>query len=215
MGSNHEWWVGKDMKGDKRGPFKSCSIIPAFGWRHCGKQQRNSVREIGNRGGIPIWYLSNTTLEHYRYRHLLGNLGIASAIPFLIADGCIWMRSFWFPCRRPSLPPVLHSNLVELHPVFGAYKQKWTDCRHTHTHTHTRSFIYQFTILWHVDLLLGKDRETKNETTDTARRQLLKCATVLEPLLGSGQRSTMEVLLEAVFSMGPLRGYITRPTELK
>jgi hypothetical protein len=34
-----------------------------------------------------------------------------------------------------------------------------------------------------------------------ARQQLRKYATVLEPLLGSGPRSTMEVQLEAVFSM--------------
>jgi hypothetical protein len=34
-----------------------------------------------------------------------------------------------------------------------------------------------------------------------ARQQLRKYATVLEPLLGSGPRATMEVQLEAVFSM--------------
>jgi hypothetical protein len=45
-------------------------------------------------------------------------------------------------------------------------------------------------------------------------QQLRKYATVLELLLGSGLRATMEILLEAVFSMGPLGGYITRPTEL-
>jgi hypothetical protein len=44
-------------------------------------------------------------------------------------------------------------------------------------------------------------------------RQLRKYATVLESI-GSGPRDTMEVLLEAVFLMGPLRGYITQPTEL-
>jgi hypothetical protein len=38
----------------------------------------------------------------------------------------------------------------------------------------------------------------------------------MEPLLGSGQRETMELLLEAVFCTAPLRGYthITRQTEL-
>jgi hypothetical protein len=35
-----------------------------------------------------------------------------------------------------------------------------------------------------------------------------------EQLLGSGPRATMEVLLEVVFSMDPLQGYITVPTEL-
>jgi hypothetical protein len=34
-----------------------------------------------------------------------------------------------------------------------------------------------------------------------ARQQLRKYATVLEPLLGSGPRATMEVQLEAMFSM--------------
>jgi hypothetical protein len=43
---------------------------------------------------------------------------------------------------------------------------------------------------------------------------IYKYATVPEPLLGSGPRATLEVLLEAVFSVGPLRGCITRPTEL-
>jgi hypothetical protein len=45
-------------------------------------------------------------------------------------------------------------------------------------------------------------------------QRLSKYATVLEPLLGSGPRATMELLLEAVFSMDPLRVYNTRPTEL-
>jgi hypothetical protein len=54
--------------------------------------------------------------------------------------------------------------------------------------------------LWHIDPLLGNDRET-NETTATAMQQLCKYATVLELLLGSGTRATVEVLLEAVFSM--------------
>jgi hypothetical protein len=33
-------------------------------------------------------------------------------------------------------------------------------------------------------------------------------------LLGSGLHATMEVLLEAVFSMGLLRGYVIWPTDL-
>jgi hypothetical protein len=61
-------------------------------------------------------------------------------------------------------------------------------------------------ILWHIDPLLGNDRKTNNETTVIARQQL---RTVLEPLLGSGPCATMEALLEAVFSMGPLQDYIT------
>jgi hypothetical protein len=48
----------------------------------------------------------------------------------------------------------------------------------------------------------------------TAMQQFRKYATVLEQLLGSGPRSTMEVLLEAMYSMGPLRGHITRQTEM-
>jgi hypothetical protein len=67
--------------------------------------------------------------------------------------------------------------------------------------------------LWHIDLLLGNDLETNNETTAIAKQQLRKYATVLEPLLGSGPHASMEVLLQAVFLCGPLRGYITRPTE--
>jgi hypothetical protein len=56
------------------------------------------------------------------------------------------------------------------------------------------------TTLWHTDPLLGNDRET-NETTAIARQQLHKYGKVLEPLLRSGPRATMEVLLEALFSM--------------
>jgi hypothetical protein len=37
-----------------------------------------------------------------------------------------------------------------------------------------------------------------------AVQQLRKYTTVLELLLGSGQRVAMEVLLEVVFSVGPL-----------
>jgi hypothetical protein len=60
--------------------------------------------------------------------------------------------------------------------------------------------------LWHIDQLLGNDRETNNETTTTAMLQLHEYATV--------PRATVEVLLEAVFLCGSLQGYITRPTEL-
>jgi hypothetical protein len=56
-------------------------------------------------------------------------------------------------------------------------------------------------IVWHTDPLLCNDRETNNDTTVIVRQQLCKYATVLELLLGSGPRSKMEVLLEAVFSM--------------
>jgi hypothetical protein len=55
----------------------------------------------------------------------------------------------------------------------------------------------------------GNNRETNNKATAIARQQLRKYATVLELLLGSGPRATMEVLFEAMFSMCPLRGYIT------
>jgi hypothetical protein len=54
--------------------------------------------------------------------------------------------------------------------------------------------------MWHIDPLLGNDRET-NETTAITRQQHRKYATVLEPLLDSGLCTTMKVLLEAVFSM--------------
>jgi hypothetical protein len=50
--------------------------------------------------------------------------------------------------------------------------------------------------------------------TSVAMQQFRKCATVLELLIGSVLHPTMEMLLEAVFSMDPLRGYSTRPTEL-
>jgi hypothetical protein len=46
-----------------------------------------------------------------------------------------------------------------------------------------------------------------------ARQQLRKYATVMKPLLGSGPRAIKGVMLEAMFSMYPLRGYITQPTE--
>jgi hypothetical protein len=55
-------------------------------------------------------------------------------------------------------------------------------------------------MLWHIDPLLGNDCET-NETTAITRQQLRKYVKVLEPLLGNIPRSTMGVLLEAVFSM--------------
>jgi hypothetical protein len=56
-------------------------------------------------------------------------------------------------------------------------------------------------ILWHVDPLLGNNRKTKNKSIAIAMQQLRKYATILEPLLGSCPLATMEVLLEAVFSM--------------
>jgi hypothetical protein len=62
--------------------------------------------------------------------------------------------------------------------------------------------------------LLDNDRET-NETTATAIKQLCRYAAVLEPFLGSGLNATIEILLEAVFCMGVLRGSVTRPTECK
>jgi hypothetical protein len=68
-------------------------------------------------------------------------------------------------------------------------------------------------IWWHIEPLLGNDRET-NETTAIAVQQLCKYARVLEILLGSGPRATIEVLLEAVFYTRPLRDYITRQIEL-
>jgi hypothetical protein len=72
---------------------------------------------------------------------------------------------------------------------------------------------YIWRILWHVDLLLDNDRETKNETMVTARQQLHKYTTVLELLLDNGPRVTIKVLFEVVFLCGPLRRYITRSTE--
>jgi 7,8-dihydro-6-hydroxymethylpterin-pyrophosphokinase len=55
--------------------------------------------------------------------------------------------------------------------------------------------------LWHIDLLVGKDREINNEAMAIPKQQLRKYTTVLEPLQDSGPRSTIEVLLEAMFSM--------------
>jgi hypothetical protein len=63
-------------------------------------------------------------------------------------------------------------------------------------------------ILWHIYLLLGNDCKTNNRTMAIAIQQHHKYTTVLELLLGSGLHATMEVLLEAVFSMGLLRGYV-------
>jgi hypothetical protein len=61
--------------------------------------------------------------------------------------------------------------------------------------------MYVCIILLNIEPLLGNDRETINETTAIFMQQLRKYATVLEPLLDSGQHATVEVLLEAVFSM--------------
>jgi hypothetical protein len=55
--------------------------------------------------------------------------------------------------------------------------------------------------LWHIDLLLGNDGKTNKKIMATAMQQLRKYATVLEPFLDSSPHATMEVLLEAVFSM--------------
>jgi hypothetical protein len=55
--------------------------------------------------------------------------------------------------------------------------------------------------LWHIDTLPGNDRETNNETTAVNIQQFRKYSAVLELLLGSGPRTTIEELLEAVFSM--------------
>jgi hypothetical protein len=49
--------------------------------------------------------------------------------------------------------------------------------------------------------MLGNDRETNSETAVIASQQRCKYAILLEPLLGSGPRATMEMLLEAMFSM--------------
>jgi hypothetical protein len=75
-----------------------------------------------------------------------------------------------------------------------------------------KSYGESLYILWHIDPLLGNDSE-RNEITAIARQQLRKYATGLEPVLGSGTRAIMEVLLEAVLSMDLVRGYITRPAE--
>jgi hypothetical protein len=49
---------------------------------------------------------------------------------------------------------------------------------------------------------ITRQRQRNKETTAITRQQLLKYATVLKPLLGSGPRATMEVLLETVLSIG-------------
>jgi hypothetical protein len=54
-------------------------------------------------------------------------------------------------------------------------------------------------ILRHIDPLIGNDRETNKEKTAIARRELRKYAIVVKPLLGSGPRATVKVLLEEVF----------------
>jgi hypothetical protein len=63
-----------------------------------------------------------------------------------------------------------------------------------------------------MDLLLGNNRETNNKTMTIAGQQLHRCATVLEPLPGTDPYATMKALLELVFSMLVLCGYITGPT---
>jgi hypothetical protein len=61
--------------------------------------------------------------------------------------------------------------------------------------------FYKLYVLWHTDQFLGNDREINNETTATARQQVCKYATILEPLLGSDPRATIKLLLEAMFSV--------------
>jgi hypothetical protein len=63
-----------------------------------------------------------------------------------------------------------------------------------------------YKILWHIDPLLGNNRETNSEMTAIAMKHIHKYAAVLE-LLGSGLHTIMELLLEVVFSMGLLRVY--------
>jgi 7,8-dihydro-6-hydroxymethylpterin-pyrophosphokinase len=58
--------------------------------------------------------------------------------------------------------------------------------------------------LRYIDLLLCNDHKTNNETTAIAMQQLHKYASVLDPLIGSGLCATMDILLEAVVSMGLL-----------
>jgi hypothetical protein len=60
-------------------------------------------------------------------------------------------------------------------------------------------------LLWLIDPLLGNYGETSNETIASALQQLRKYTTVLKPLLDSGPRTTVELLLEAVFSMWSVR----------
>jgi hypothetical protein len=55
--------------------------------------------------------------------------------------------------------------------------------------------------MWHIDTLIDNNRETNNDTKAIAMQQLRKYATVLEPLLRSDPRSTLELLLETVFSL--------------
>lgn len=64
-----------------------------------------------------------------------------------------------------------------------------------------------------MDPLLGNACET-NKTMAIAMQHLHKYAAVLVGLLGSGLCAAVEILLEVVFYMGPLRGYGTRPAKL-
>jgi hypothetical protein len=65
----------------------------------------------------------------------------------------------------------------------------------------------------HIGKLIFNERETSSGTTAIVMQQLRKYTEVQELLLGSGPRSTMEVLLEVVFLMWSNRGYITQPNE--
>jgi hypothetical protein len=73
--------------------------------------------------------------------------------------------------------------------------------RHHLNKLHAEHQVNGCIILWHIDPLLGNDRETNNETKVTARQQFRKYATVLELLLRSCLPAKMDVLLEAMFSM--------------
>jgi hypothetical protein len=69
--------------------------------------------------------------------------------------------------------------------------------------------------MWHTDPLLGINRETNNDPMAIAMQQICKYAPELDLVPGNGPHATVEVLLESVFSMELLRGYITRLTELR
>jgi hypothetical protein len=56
---------------------------------------------------------------------------------------------------------------------------------------------------------VARQRPQNNDKMAIALKQFRKYATVLRLLLDSGPRATIEVLLEAVFPMEPLRARIT------
>jgi hypothetical protein len=59
-------------------------------------------------------------------------------------------------------------------------------------------------VLWHIEPLLDNDRKTSDEIMAVARQQLHKYAIILEILLGSCPRASVEVLLEAALFIFPL-----------